>query len=161
MMWLFVLIIGAGLIVFGLVSIAKTKGEPGESWLRFPGVEFKSSSPPLMIIVLGGVLIVYAAKEGNPLFTWPNSNVNGIVSAPGGQGWFVQCAAMQVRTNAVSAVVQLSSKGFKAFVVEPPKGDLFYRVYIGPFKSESEAVPIMARIQKDPEFAKAKVVFFK
>ncbi len=157
--WWVPLIIGAVLTVAGLFLVVKNIGELGGGSFSYQGFEFKSSSG-LIITVIGLATVIYAATKIYAATNLPLPPhipyVNGNVLTTAGQDWFVQVTALQVRTNADSVVVQLTSKGFKAFVVETPKGEpLAYRVRIGPFQSRSEADSIKARIQKETEFAKA------
>jgi cell division septation protein DedD len=72
---------------------------------------------------------------------------------PGGQGYAVQIAALNVRTEAEAIARRLTSKGYAAYVVAPPSGTpAVYRVRVGKFPSRREAESIAARLKKEEQF---------
>jgi cell division septation protein DedD len=72
---------------------------------------------------------------------------------PGGQGYAVQIAALNVRTEAEAIAKRLTSKGYAAYVVAPPSGTpAVYRVRVGKFPSRREAESIAARLKKEEQF---------
>jgi cell division protein FtsN len=72
---------------------------------------------------------------------------------PGGQGYAVQIAALNVRTEAEAIAKRLTSKGYSAYVVAPPSGTpAVYRVRVGKFPSRREAESIAARLKKEEQF---------
>jgi len=72
---------------------------------------------------------------------------------PGGQGFAVQIAALNVRSEADAIAKRLSSKGYAAYVLAPADGTpSVYRVRIGKFPTRREAESIAARLQKEEQF---------
>ena len=72
---------------------------------------------------------------------------------PGGQGFAVQIAALNVRSEADAIAKRLSSKGYAAYVLPPADGTpSVYRVRIGKFPTRREAESIAARLQKEEQF---------
>jgi septal ring-binding cell division protein DamX len=84
-----------------------------------------------------------AAKEGaSPAGT----------SSPG-QGYAVQIAALNVRSEADAMAKRLASKGYAAYVLTPANGTpAVYRVRIGTFKTRREAETMAAKLQKEEQF---------
>jgi DedD protein len=72
---------------------------------------------------------------------------------PSGQGYAVQIAALNVRTEAEAIAKRLSSKGYAAYVVAPATGTPpVYRVRVGKFPTRREAESVAARLQKEEQF---------
>jgi DedD protein len=72
---------------------------------------------------------------------------------PTGQGFAVQIAALNVRSEADAIAKRLSSKGYAAYVLSPADGTpSVYRVRIGKFPTRREAESIAARLQKEEQF---------
>jgi DedD protein len=72
---------------------------------------------------------------------------------PAGQGFAVQIAALNVRSEADAIARRLSSKGYAAYVLAPADGTpSVYRVRIGKFPTRREAETIAARLQKEEQF---------
>ena len=72
---------------------------------------------------------------------------------PAGQGFAVQIAALNVRSEADAIAKRLSSKGYAAYVLPPADGTpSVYRVRIGKFPTRREAESIAARLQKEEQF---------
>jgi DedD protein len=72
---------------------------------------------------------------------------------PAGQGFAVQIAALNVRSEADAIAKRLSSKGYAAYVLAPADGTpSVYRVRIGKFPTRREAETIAARLQKEEQF---------
>jgi cell division septation protein DedD len=72
---------------------------------------------------------------------------------PSGQGFAVQIAALNVRSEADAIAKRLSSKGYAAYVLAPADGTpSVYRVRIGKFPTRREAESIAARLQKEEQF---------
>jgi DedD protein len=72
---------------------------------------------------------------------------------PAGQGYAVQIAALNVRTEADAIAKRLSSKGYSAYVLTPPRGTpTVYRVRVGKFPTRREAESIAARLKKEEQF---------
>ena len=59
-----------------------------------------------------------------------------------------QVAALKVRTNAKTLVDWLRSEGFKARIA-PANEDGLFRVYVGPFRTDSDAESARDRLTKD------------
>jgi DedD protein len=72
---------------------------------------------------------------------------------PSGQGYAVQIAALNVRTEAEAIAKRLTSKGYSAYVLSPPRGTpTVYRVRVGKFPTRREAESIAARLKKEELF---------
>jgi cell division septation protein DedD len=72
---------------------------------------------------------------------------------PSGQGYAVQIAALNVRTEAEAIAKRLTSKGYSAYVLSPPRGTpLVYRVRVGKFPTRREAESMAARLKKEELF---------
>jgi DedD protein len=74
-------------------------------------------------------------------------------SAPSGQGFAVQIAALNVRSEADAIARRLSSKGYAAYVLTPASGTpSVFRVRVGTFTTRREAETIAAKLQKEEQF---------
>ena len=72
---------------------------------------------------------------------------------PGGQGFAVQIAALNIRSEADAIARRLSSKGYQAYVLAPPSGTpSVYRVRVGKFPTRREAESMAARLQREEQF---------
>lgn len=72
---------------------------------------------------------------------------------PQGQGFVVQVAALNVRSEADAIVKRLASKGYAAFVQASTGGSpSVFRVRVGPFASRREADALAAKLQKEEQF---------
>jgi cell division septation protein DedD len=72
---------------------------------------------------------------------------------PAGQGYAVQIAALNVRTEAEAIAKRLSSKGYSAYVVAPASGTpSVFRVRVGKFPTRREAESIASRLKKEEQF---------
>ena len=69
------------------------------------------------------------------------------------QGWAVQVAALNVRSEADAMAKRLSSKGYSAYVVSPTSSTpAMFRVRIGTFKTKREAEAMAATLQTAEQF---------
>ena len=67
-------------------------------------------------------------------------------------GYAVQVAAVNGRTDADAIARRFSSKGYSAYVEQPPHGTgTVFRVRIGTFKTKREAETIAAKLQKEEQ----------
>jgi DedD protein len=74
-------------------------------------------------------------------------------SAPAGEGYVIQVAAMKEHGDADAMAKRLSSKGYSAFVMAPgAAGPAMYRVRVGKFKTKREAEAVAARLQTEEQF---------
>lgn len=72
---------------------------------------------------------------------------------PPGQGYVVQIAALNVRSDADAMVKRLASKGYAAYVLAPVSGmPSVFRVRVGKFSTRREAESVAARLQKEEQF---------
>jgi cell division septation protein DedD len=72
---------------------------------------------------------------------------------PSGQGFAVQIAALNVRSEADAIARRLSSKGYAAYVMSPANGTpAVYRVRVGKFPTRREAESVAARLQREEQF---------
>jgi cell division septation protein DedD len=95
------------------------------------------------------------AAASSPKESAPAS-VPSVAPAPAaatpGDGYAVQVAAVNVRTDADAIAKRFSSKGYTAYVEVPPNGTgTVFRVRIGTFKTKREAETIAARLQKEEQ----------
>jgi len=75
------------------------------------------------------------------------------VAEPGGAGFAVQIAALNVRGDAEAIAKRLSSKGYSAYVMSPPAGaPTVFRVRIGKFPTRREAENVASKLQKEEQF---------
>jgi DedD protein len=72
---------------------------------------------------------------------------------PSGQGFAVQVAALNVKSEADAIAKRLSSKGYSAYVLAPASGTpSVYRVRVGKFPTRREADSIAARLKREEQF---------
>ena len=72
---------------------------------------------------------------------------------PAGQGFAVQIAALNVRSEADVIAKRLSSKGYAAYVLAPANGTpSVFRVRVGKFNTRREAETVAAKLQKEEQF---------
>ena len=72
---------------------------------------------------------------------------------PAGQGFAVQIAAFNVRSEADAIAKRLSSKGYAAYVLSPANGrPSVFRVRVGKFSTRREAESVAAKLQKEEQF---------
>jgi DedD protein len=72
---------------------------------------------------------------------------------PGGSGFAVQIAALNVRSEADAIAKRLSSKGYAAYVLSPPSGTpTVFRVRVGKFPTRREAETVASKLQKEEQF---------
>jgi cell division septation protein DedD len=72
---------------------------------------------------------------------------------PAGQGFAVQIAALNVRSEADAIAKRLSSKGYSAYVLAPASGTpSVFRVRVGKFGTRREAETMAAKLQKEEQF---------
>jgi cell division septation protein DedD len=77
----------------------------------------------------------------------------GAAGEPTGQGFAVQIAALNVRSEADAIAKRLSSKGYSAYVLAPANGSpSVFRVRVGKFNTRREAEGVAARLQKEEQF---------
>jgi DedD protein len=96
-------------------------------------------------------------ERSAPKETAPASNDASKAAAaeppPAGDGFAVQIAALNVRSEADAIAKRLSSKGYTAYVMSPANGTpSVYRVRIGKFPTRREAESIAAKLQKEEQF---------
>ena len=83
----------------------------------------------------------------------PKPTAEAKAAEPTGQGFAVQIAALNVRSEADAIAKRLSSKGYAAYVISPAGGTpSVYRVRVGKFPTRREAETMAARLQKEEQF---------
>ena len=81
------------------------------------------------------------------------STAGSASAEPPGQGFAVQIAALNVRSEADAIAKRLSSKGYAAYVLTPANGTpSVFRVRVGKFNTRREAETVAARLQKEEQF---------
>jgi cell division septation protein DedD len=81
------------------------------------------------------------------------ADVPAAAAEPSGQGFAVQIAALNVRSEADAIARRLSSKGYAAYVLSPATGTpSVYRVRVGKFPTRREAETVAAKLQKEEQF---------
>ena len=79
--------------------------------------------------------------------------IDALAPPPPGDGYAVQVAAVNVRSDADAIAKRLTSKGYAAYVQEPPNGTgTIFRVRVGTFKTRREADAVAAKLQKEEQF---------
>jgi cell division septation protein DedD len=76
----------------------------------------------------------------------------GAAGEPAGNGFVVQVAAVNSRSEADAIASRLAGKGYPTFVTTPPGGVKMFRVRIGKYPSRREAETIAARLIKEDQF---------
>lgn len=72
---------------------------------------------------------------------------------PARQGYAVQLAALNSRTEADAMASRLASKGYAAYVLTPANGTpAVYRVRVGTFDTRREAETIASKLEKEEQF---------
>ena len=68
--------------------------------------------------------------------------------------WAVQVIATRDRAMAASVLKRLASKGYPAFLVNPPANakDAYYKVHIGRYNDRGEAEKVSLRIKKEEQY---------
>ena len=85
--------------------------------------------------------------------TTPSHDVRPAAVDPSGQGFAVQIAALNIRSEADAIAKRLTSKGYSAYVLAPADGSpSVFRVRIGKFPTRREAETIAAKLQKEEQF---------
>jgi cell division septation protein DedD len=93
-----------------------------------------------------------APKQAQPESARPASS-DAASEEPAGQGFAVQIAALNVRSEAESIAKRLNSKGYAAYVISPATGTpAVYRVRVGKFNTRREAETVAAKLQKEEQF---------
>ena len=67
-------------------------------------------------------------------------------------GYAVQVAAVNVRSEADSIAKRLSAKGYAAYVEDPKGTQKMFRVRVGTFKSRSDAQSVADKLKKEEKF---------
>ena len=94
------------------------------------------------------------APKAPPASAPTRANAEPVAPAePVGQGYAVQIAALNVKSEADAIAKRLSSKGYDAYVLSPANGTpSVYRVRVGKFTTRREADAIAAKLQKEEQF---------
>jgi cell division septation protein DedD len=83
----------------------------------------------------------------------PTATAQDVGAEPAGQGFAVQIAALNARSEADAIVKRLASKGYAAYVVAPATGTpSVFRVRVGKFSTRREAETVAAKLQKEEQF---------
>jgi DedD protein len=83
----------------------------------------------------------------------PAQPAGDAAAEPSGQGFAVQIAALNIRSEADAIAKRLSTKGYAAYVLSPASGaPSVYRVRVGKFPTRREAETIAARLQREEQF---------
>jgi cell division septation protein DedD len=94
-----------------------------------------------------------AEAPAKPVHPEPPRQAESASTEPAGQGFAVQIAALNVRSEADAIARRLSSKGYAAYVISPASGTpAVYRVRVGKFPTRREAESIAAKLQKEEQF---------
>jgi cell division septation protein DedD len=94
-----------------------------------------------------------AAPPAQPARPEPPRQADATSGEPSGQGFAVQIAALNVRSEADAIARRLSSKGYAAYVISPANGTpAVYRVRVGKFPTRREAETVAAKLQKEEQF---------
>jgi DedD protein len=92
-------------------------------------------------------------EPARPATVAPAQATPALAAEPGGSGFAVQIAALNVRSEADAIAKRLASKGYSAYVLAPASGTpSVYRVRVGKFPTRREAESMAARLQKEEQF---------
>jgi cell division septation protein DedD len=92
--------------------------------------------------------VVQSPRARNAASDPPSSS-----SAPSGEGFTVQVAAVKERGEAETIARRLTTRGFPAYVLSPAAGaPRVYRVRVGRFKERRDAESIAVRLEKQEQF---------
>jgi DedD protein len=82
----------------------------------------------------------------------PRPSATAGTADPTGQGFAVQIAAVNARSEADAMAKRLMSKGYSAYVLAPASGTpSVYRVRVGKFPTRREAETVAAKLQKEEQ----------
>jgi cell division septation protein DedD len=90
-----------------------------------------------------------------PVAAAPKDRLATPASAPASKvdGYAVQVAALNVRSEADAIARRLTAKGYSAYVQAPANGTpAVYRVRVGTFKTKREAETMATKLQKEEQF---------
>lgn len=94
-----------------------------------------------------------AAPAPPPVATPAPAPASSEPSGQSSQGYAVQVAALNVKSDAEAIAKRLSSKGYSAYVLAPASGTpSVYRVRVGKFPTRREADSIAARLKREEQF---------
>jgi cell division septation protein DedD len=94
-----------------------------------------------------------AAPAAAPAAEPAGQSAQSSQSSQSSQGYAVQVAALNVRSEAEAIAKRLSSKGYAAYVLAPASGTpSVYRVRVGKFPTRREADSIAARLKREEQF---------
>jgi len=83
----------------------------------------------------------------------PAAAKSTVPGEPAGNGFVVQVAAVNDRSEADTIAKRLAAKGYPTFVTTPPKGvPKMFRVRIGKYPTRREAETIAARLEREDQF---------
>jgi septal ring-binding cell division protein DamX len=83
----------------------------------------------------------------------PRESARAAANDPQANGYAVQIAALNIRSEADAIAKRLSAKGYAAYVLNPAAGTpQIYRVRIGKFGSRREAESIATKLEKEEQF---------
>jgi DedD protein len=124
---------------------------------KAPAEQLKPASEPRSPVVEHPAPVAARETPPPPAANEPAPTQAPVVDAaraePAGQGFAVQIAALNVRSEADAIAKRLSSKGYAAYVLAPADGTPpVYRVRVGKFPTRREAESIAARLQKEEQF---------
>ena len=124
---------------------------------KAPAEQLKPASEPKSPVVEHPAPVAARETPPPPAPKEPAPTQAPVVDAaraePAGQGFAVQIAALNVRSEADAIAKRLSSKGYAAYVLAPADGTpSVYRVRVGKFPTRREAESLAARLQKEEQF---------
>jgi DedD protein len=83
----------------------------------------------------------------------PVQEPQAAASEPNGQGFAVQIAALNIRSEAEAIAKRLTSKGYTAYVLTPASGTpAVFRVRVGKFPTRREAESMASKLEKEEQF---------
>jgi cell division septation protein DedD len=139
---------------FSYVGRLATRGQPSDDLKPATGLGTRNTPAPEKATSVPEKPAPVAEKPA-PL---PAANPKAPAAAPTsaaapGQGYAVQVAALNVRSEADAIARRLTSKGYAAYVQSPSNGTpSVFRVRVGTFKTRREAESMAARLQKEEQF---------
>jgi cell division septation protein DedD len=128
--------------------------EPAEETLK-PGLGTRDSGlgkpAPVATTAKPPAAKVATERRGGPSGP-PEAPKAETPSEPAGNGFVVQVAAVNSRSEADAIAKRLAGKGYPTFVTMPPGGIKMFRVRIGKYPTRREAETIAVRLEKEDQF---------
>ena len=122
---------------------------PAEPVKKIAAVAVAVAPVPPPVARKPAVVTAAAAVAAAPVTAAP---VTASVTAPAGNGFVVQVAAVRQRAEADTIARRLTGKGYPAFVTTPAGAANVFRVRVGSYSDRREAESVAGRLEKEEQF---------